>query len=243
MLKRVIVSWRQREPLQAIKEHIDRTLEQLHNLYRDIVDRVEDRAQFRCLGPRVALAEAPLNLAQVRFALAIDPSHDYLSPEELIQSDTYVATSDALAERIRHISSGLVETVHKPRTETKVKSPTGIHDSDQENKDDEQFVQFIHQSVLDYFVATDGLAALRKCTQVEATGDAHTGLARTCFQYVRAHSKVCVDLVHVAQESWKARGFESESTIEKAKRTYPLIDYVARNWSYHVKQAEDHGVG
>lgn len=213
----VITAWHARRDLWAIRHDIEETPQELHELYRDIVQRIPDRdkEKFKRLVQWVALTHEPLALADLDIALNIDPFHDYRHTEEFTRPKGEPTTDEAMAERIKHISCGLVEFVR-------------ISDDDYD-EDNRLVAQFNHQSVQDYFMISARLANIRVNDSVFSVGNAHEYLARSLFTCARALAMV-LDL------------YDGDYRKSECPEHQNLLCYAGKYWPHHVKKAIEHGV-
>ncbi|KZZ99530.1 hypothetical protein AAL_02102 [Moelleriella libera RCEF 2490] len=120
--------------LEEIKQVIRSAPPELHNLYSKLIQNMDSESlkliQWICFATR------PLSLQEVRWAILIDADRPNQSLHECEAAKNYSEGEDGTKRLIHRLSCGLVEVVS-----------------------DEDVVQFIHQSVKDFFFET-GLSAL-----------------------------------------------------------------------------------
>ncbi|CAI4218431.1 unnamed protein product [Parascedosporium putredinis] len=126
---------RQRLPLQRIEKEISRTPAELDDLYNDLIADMDDESLK--LIRWVCFAEHPFTLDVMRWALAIDPESDYRSLKEY-QDQGMVYELEDMETQVMRLSRGLAEVASFKSKYGVLSRGTGI-------------VQFIHQSVKDYF--------------------------------------------------------------------------------------------
>ena len=126
----------------------------------------------------VCLAERPLSVTELRFAIASDDDYIHQTRQFCKDAKDFVDTDLRMERLIKSWSGGLVEVKHQKATTT---------------------VQFIHQSVND-FLRSDGLKYLaslsndrlpqddRESTAVPTEiilGQSHNRLFQSCINYLR----------------------------------------------------------
>ncbi|KAH7370403.1 hypothetical protein BKA65DRAFT_522158 [Rhexocercosporidium sp. MPI-PUGE-AT-0058] len=126
-----------------------------------------------------------------------------LSLDEL-RAEGYADDNDMMERRVIAFSSGLAEVVPSSNA---------------------RFVQFIHQSVKDFFVekCLSALHASLKRTEADSVvGIAHYRLSRTCIRYLA--------MKEIAQST--------ASDCDGLTSAFPLLHYATTSWIAHVKQSE-----
>jgi ankyrin repeat protein len=168
----------------------------LDNLYRQLIQDMEP-ASFR-LVEWICFAERPLLIDQLRWAMVIEADHPYKhqSLHGYRSSEEYVPDDDMMKRRVQTLSRGLAEV-----------TPSTLA------------VQFIHQSVEDFF-KDKGLLALGGCgTPTGAAIDAHFRLSKICTRYLS------MDEIRLAPTY--------------RKRNLPdFFDYATNFWVTHAKQCD-----
>ena len=199
-----------------IKETIDSVPRDLDELYLGIVHSMEKSPASLRLMQWIFCSQRALSLGELRWAMLVEADCPYKSLRECQSMAGYkeLEDNDALERRVKVLSRGLVETV--PSSNTRI-------------------VQFIHQSVKDFF-DDKGLLALgntHACrdgnTQGRpgsATGLAHYQLSRTCIRYLAME-----DVTSQVQSSTRA-------DRDRLLSDFPLLDYATRSWIAHVRASE-----
>ncbi|KLU88157.1 hypothetical protein MAPG_07144 [Magnaporthiopsis poae ATCC 64411] len=148
------------ESRAKIEIEIMKTPQALEDLYRELIRDVEDRPSTLKLMQWICFSTRPLTTDELQWAMAVDPDGSHKSLKSCRQSGGFIE-SDRIDRRIKALSCGLAEIV--PSSDTPV-------------------VQFIHQSVKDFFVEA-GLSVLDN-TSMSAIGMAHYRLSKICISYL-----------------------------------------------------------
>ncbi|EFX04723.1 nb-arc and ankyrin domain containing protein [Grosmannia clavigera kw1407] len=215
--------------LEEIKQRISDIPPELGALYRKLVEDMQEKQASLKLIQWVLFATRPLKLKELRWAMAIEPGSPQRSLEEYQKSKEFVTSSDRMKRRLEALSCGLVEAI-----------ASFGNDEDEYDSDDSdcfisganspldvQNVQFIHQSVKDFFM-DNGLLALddSSASYKAATGKSHYQLSRTCLRYL------------MTEEIEQSKGFKKDVLIAD----FPLLKYAIKSWLVHTKRSEDQGV-
>ncbi|CAG9939384.1 unnamed protein product [Clonostachys rosea f. rosea IK726] len=199
VLERVLQLKRQGESRVKIKTEIKRTPQTLDDLYHGLIQGVENRSYALRLIEWICFSRRPLTTDELQWAMAVQPDRTQKSLEECQNSEDFIADEN-VDRRIKTLSCGLAEIV--PSTNARV-------------------VQFIHQSVKDYFVER-GLSLLHETGPPELLGPAaHCRLSRSCIRYFE---------MAVLSHSGPFR-------LEDQSR-FPLLHYVTTSWVSHMKLGE-----
>ena len=138
--------------LRSIYEHI------LKDLIAD-----EDRKDTLHLMQWICLANRPLSVKEIRYALALDDLAIHESQNSARDSQDFVEDDATMELRITSLSGGLVEVRHHQQQKT---------------------VQFMHQSVSDTLF-TGGFEWLGLDSRIDVVGQGHHQLARSCVNYLK----------------------------------------------------------
>jgi hypothetical protein len=209
VLNRVLDLEREGECLQRIEAEIDSTPPDLDALYQGLIQRMGS-ASLKLI-QWVCLATRPLSIDELRWAMIIEPDHASSSLLELQTKIDYEPDDHRMERRIKTISCGLTELI---------------------SSSNKIVVQFIHQSVKDFFVK-DGLAALAgpSISTETVIGTAHLQCAKICIRYL-AMEEVRTLIHNVSmKESNKA-----------ARDILPFLHYATTSWVDHVKEADARSV-
>ena len=221
----MVVRWlNDGEALEEIHQMLGRVPKELGDVYEHILKNViEARHQARTLHLMqwICLAERPLSVTELRFAIASDDA--YIHPSRLCCKDgkDFVETDARMEKLITSSSGGLAEIKHQQ---------------------DRSIVQFIHQSVND-FLLSNGLKFLFSALAdtlsqgsrhlIGPSGDEIIGrsqdrLSRSCINYLK--------LGEVLQED---RNWDQ---TDKDSIELPFIDYATKSWFLHAERAESYGI-
>ncbi|TPX14029.1 uncharacterized protein E0L32_000423 [Thyridium curvatum] len=200
------------ETLKKIEKKISSTLPDLDDVYRGFLQDLEDKPASLKLIQWICFAIRPLSLDELRWAMVIDPKCPHRSLQQCRDDDDYQVDNDSMERKLNHLSHGLVEVV----------SSSDMH-----------FIQFIHQSVRDYFV-NKGLATLTaslnpaetKLSVSDMVGTAHHELSRTCICYL--------DMEEISRSPIN----DHEVLISE----FPLLHYATTSWIGHAVESDAKGI-
>ncbi|KAL7795561.1 ankyrin repeat-containing domain protein [Trichoderma afarasin] len=168
--------------------------EGLHQLYKELIGDMGPSSlkliQWVCFALR------PLSTEELRWALVIDARFSSLL--ECQKSDNYIPDSQRMNQRLIKLSRGLVEVTSVSKTEV---------------------VQFIHQSVKDFFT-NEGLLALD-----------NTSSSKTCICYLKM-VEINQKISHEISHSENFFGFRHKSDL-----AFPFLDYATTSWVSHSRQS------
>ncbi|KAL8356455.1 hypothetical protein RB601_001653 [Gaeumannomyces tritici] len=160
VVKQVLDLEREGKGLGVIETAIRHTPPALDELYCKLIEGMGPESlkliQWVCFSAwRLRTDELP-------WAMIVDPDGAYKSLDECRRSNDFI-TEDNLERRINSLGRGLVEIVPAGRS---------------------WIIQFIHQSVKDFFL-DKGLSALRNIsTPIDTIGMAHDRLSKICLRYL-----------------------------------------------------------
>lgn len=151
--------------VEEILGGLEKAPSDLKTIYEHILGLVDPkfRRQTLHLMEWICLAERPLSLTELRFALAMDDSSIHPYQESAQGSTGFVENDMRMKDMTIGLSGGLAE----------VKLHHEVH-----------IVQFIHQSVND-FLLKDGFAWLDQNSSGNAAGRGHDRLAKSCINYLK----------------------------------------------------------
>jgi ankyrin repeat protein len=230
VVHRVLELDREGAELPTLERQVDRTPRVLHSLYQTLVQTMKPASlkliQWICFATR------PLSLDELRWAMAFDANSVYLSLDQCQNARDYISDNEKMRSKLKVLSCGLAEVVEAS------KAPV---------------VQFIHESVKDFFVkkglsALDGsLRSLRdKSIRTESEyetdetesesaeteiaeiriGEVHHHLSRTCIRYLAA----------------KEIGQYTPRHRDELTSTFPFLHYATTSWIKHVQESEARGI-
>jgi hypothetical protein len=210
VVERVLHLERAGEGLQRIKEAVYAIPQDLNMLYAELVQKMDNRAASLKLILWICFAIQPLSLDELRWALVVDivdTNYSYQSLQQYQDAADYTRDCDTMERKLKALSCGLAEAV-----------PSS----------DAQVVQFIHQSVKDFFLEK-GLSVLHdlksadiKTSELDFARIAHYRLSRTCIRYLA--------MENISRSTTRDR--------DRLMSAFPLLHYAATSWITHVKQSE-----
>ncbi|KAL8349695.1 hypothetical protein RB598_005185 [Gaeumannomyces tritici] len=191
VVKQVLDLEREGKGLAVIETAIRHTPPALDELYCKLIEGMGPESLK--LTQWVCFSMTPLRTGELPWAMIVDPDGAYKSLDECRRSNDFI-TEDNLERRINSLGRGLVEIVPSGRI---------------------WIIQFIHQSVKDFFL-DKGLSALRNIsTPIDTIGMAHDRLSKICLRYL------------VMEEIVQARRHAD----------FPFLDYSKCNWGKHARQS------
>ncbi|KAM5528567.1 hypothetical protein FOXYSP1_19048 [Fusarium oxysporum f. sp. phaseoli] len=189
--------------LKKIEDEIYSIPPDLDGLYHDLIQNVDERAASLKLIQWICFAVRPLSLDELRWAMLVDADCPHWSLYECQAAGDYPSDHDGMKKRVQTLSRGLAEVT----SDTKV-------------------VQFIHQSVKDFFVKK-GLFALDETAEIDAVvGIAHRRLSRTCIRYL----------------AMEEIGQSASHDPYYLRSEFPFLFYAITSWVTHMKQSDARSV-
>ncbi|KND92361.1 Vegetative incompatibility protein HET-E-1 [Tolypocladium ophioglossoides CBS 100239] len=163
VLDRVLELERDAEPPSVILAEIIRIPKELDELYEELIKAAKNRSDSLRMMQWICFALRPLTTDELQWAMAVRHACAHKSLDECRHSNDFIP-GKKIDKRVKVLSCGLAEIV--PSTNAHV-------------------VQFIHQSVKDYFVQR-GLSLLHQTGALDLAGPAaHYRLSRSCIHYCR----------------------------------------------------------
>ncbi|KAH7478382.1 hypothetical protein FOMA001_g9748 [Fusarium oxysporum f. sp. matthiolae] len=201
VVKQVLALERKGAGLKEIEVVILSVPQELDALYYQLIRNMDSDSlkliQWICFAVR------PLSLDELRWAMIVDGDCPHRSLYACQTVEDYPSDHDGMKRRVQTLSCGLAEVT----SDTKV-------------------VQFIHQSVKDFFVEK-GLSALDETAKTDSVvGIAHYRLSRTCIRYL------------AMEEIGRSASYESY----RLRTVFPFLQYATTSWVAHVKQSDAEGI-
>ena len=197
--------------LEEVPEELDDVYE---HILRKVIDKKDHPDTLRLMS-LVYLAERPLNVTEISFAMSL-PKTELLDLESLAEPE--LRSNDIMVKRIGSLSGGLIESKK--------------HQSD-------QTVQFIHQSIND-FLLRNGFQFFDK-TSRDPIGQGHHQFSLICANYIRIAKigskhdaksiKTKARFIDYVVRSWFLHA-------EKAEKRGVLQDYLLRYIQYYPSMLE-----
>ncbi|EFQ30905.1 uncharacterized protein GLRG_06049 [Colletotrichum graminicola M1.001] len=202
VVNRVLQMKRNGKSPSKIKREVERVPQQLDDLYYDLLQGLnsEDRPETLRLVQWVCFSIRPLTMYELPWAMTIDPDIPTQTLDDCEQSDEFISKDD-MHRRVTSLSCGLAEVA---------------------SSDKSHVIQFIHQSVRDFFIER-GLSALDDTIET-ARLVAPTVNCRLFFQ--------CISYFKMTVSS-DAGGF----CIDHAFK-FPFLRYAVLYWASHAKRGE-----
>ncbi|KAL6796140.1 hypothetical protein GGI42DRAFT_95189 [Trichoderma sp. SZMC 28013] len=179
--------------------------ESLDELYDELIRNM--RSVSLRLIKWVCFATQPLSVSELRWAMAINASYSSLNACQ--NSDAYVLDDNRMKKQIVKLSHGLAEVTSGP----------------------DPIVQFIHQTVKDFFI-DKGLSKLIKeivgdsISPDTAIGMSHLELSKTCIQYL------------AMEEIRQSTSYEET----KLSSDFPFLNYAILQWVAHLKESDHYNI-
>ncbi|KAF5578017.1 Pfs NB-ARC ankyrin-domain-containing protein [Fusarium pseudocircinatum] len=197
---RVLSLYQQQIDILEIESEVRQIPQSLEKLYSQIMEQVEQDSidLIECL----CFAARPLTLLELYSAMSLARKkfESLLQYEKVEDFRFHAATMES---RLTTLGRGLIE--YKPTD--------GV-------------VQFIHQSVKDFFVQK-GLLSLSKSTDNEQTAiSAHYRLTQICVSYLELlHAHLIANEDQWREGKWKSK--------------FPFLSYAKRSWIFHANHIPD----
>ncbi|KAH7153752.1 ankyrin repeat-containing domain protein [Fusarium sp. MPI-SDFR-AT-0072] len=189
--------------LRKIEDEIYSIPPDLDDLYHDLIRNMDERPASLKLIQWICFAVRPLSLDELRWAMIVDADCLHKSLQECKNTEDYISDSNRMKRRIQTLSRGLAEVIS-----------------------DAKIVQFIHQSVKDFFIEK-GLSALDGAPNPNFIGGiAHRRLSRTCICYL----------------AMEEIGRSASHEPDPLKSEFPLLHYATTSWVAHTKQSDARSV-
>lgn len=170
-------------------------------------------------------AARPLTLSEFRYAMAFGSEKDFVSQADMKASKEVVQTDFAMMKRIRSRCGGLLEA-------KVLQDPNAPG-----NTSPRKIVQFIHQSVKDYFLSGREASDSKIWNSKNLTAKGHMKLCQACLKYL------CTgDVQEVPSLLGKMHHVAQEDKISTFAEDFPLLEYSVMNWTTHCKEAEKLGM-
>lgn len=209
--------------MAELRENLKAIPSELSGLFDLLLDKIDPAyiPETNIMLSIVLNAARPLTLSEFRYAMAFGSDKDFSSQSDMKTSKEVVQTDLAMMKRIRSRCGGLLEAKVLQDTD----SPS--------NNLPIKIVQFIHQSVKDYFLSGREASNSNIWNSKDLTAQGHATLCQACLKYlctsdVQEIPSMLEKLHHVPQEDKNTAFAES----------FPLLDYSVMNWTQHCKEAE-----
>ncbi|KAJ1330839.1 ankyrin repeat domain-containing protein 50 [Microdochium nivale] len=195
----------------ALRKELDRIPQDLHELFRDILQRdTESRGKLLLCIQWLLFSRRPLTPKEIYLAI-----HAGSGATEVICAkwDIEEITHGRIHLFLLSASKGLAEI-------TTTENPT---------------VQFIHESVTDFFLTGDGLRDVWPDVSANFKAISHDTLKNCCLEYVRNGIEIAELSRHPSKE-------ERTSLCDSINCDYPFMQYATDNMFWHAEQAQIYGI-
>jgi len=195
---------------------------ELDTLFRKLFTHIdsEDASRATALFRWILFAEERLKLSQLHCAIGFTGNHPFQSIRCWEDSEHFLPSSRRL-EMITTLSRGLVEAF--VQTSDEVKANDVVDTSD-------HLLQFIHESVRDFFLKGNGFSMLDAAIGGSVGGNGHASIASTCLNYLQT-----------SEIKEAARTHHQGSQVGLPKQ-FILLEYAGTHLFTHIEAAEQEGV-
>ncbi|KAI9890829.1 MAG: hypothetical protein M1814_003613 [Vezdaea aestivalis] len=213
---------------KRIQRKVNEQPKSLFGIYENLVSEItpEDLPRALLLAQWICFSIWPLSLQQHRFTPAFDIESPYSSFTAWQDSEDYVENDSSMIKVAANLLKGLVEVKIKPRSWEKT---------------DVELLQFIHQSVRDFFVEGGGLNILGMPSHESVVAASHCRLSRSCLKFFEFDQVQRIS--GLENVSWL--GGLGEDMLERyGEPAYgiSLLEYVTEGLFEHAYQAEKEGL-
>ncbi|KAI1735361.1 nb-arc and ankyrin domain-containing protein [Xylaria scruposa] len=203
-----------------IAAEIDTIPNDLDDVYQDAVKSMANESSLRLM-QWICFATRPLSLVELQWAMA---THAKCTYQSLQECQNEMVDDNSMRRRVQTLSCGLVEVV--------MSSDNSIPLSDEGRavsgrvaatslSPDKGVVQFIHQSVKDFFVEKGLLILDKDAKSTEsAIENAQYQLSRTCIRYF------------AMKDVGQSKDLGEDDLISK----FPFLRYATISWPRHEKE-------
>ncbi|KAE9375017.1 ankyrin [Stipitochalara longipes BDJ] len=210
-----------------LRENLKAIPGELSGLFDILLEKIDPAyiSETNIMFSIVLNAARPLTLSEFRYAMAFSSEKDFASQADMKASKDVVQTDLAMMKRMRSRCGGLLEAkVIQDSDDTRNTSPVKV-------------VQFIHQSVKDYFLSGRNSFDSQIWNSKDLTAKGHANLSQACIKYLCTSEVLeippLLKHLHHDPQNYKINSFMEE---------FPLLGYSVANWTSHCKEAEKLGL-
>jgi hypothetical protein len=191
---------------------------ELDTLFRKLFTHIdsEDASKAIALFRWILFAEERLKLSQLHCAIGFTGNHPFQSIQSWEDSEHFLPSSRRV-EMITTLSRGLVEAFVQTSDEGNAKDLVDTRD---------HLLQFIHESVRDFFLKGNGFSMLDAAIGGSVVGNGHASIALTCLNYLQT-SEI------------KEAARRNQVGLSKQ---FILLNYAGTHLFTHIEAAEQEGV-
>ncbi|KAJ4175643.1 hypothetical protein NW767_015719 [Fusarium falciforme] len=222
IVKQVLDLEREGIGLKEIEAKIRSVPQKLDALYCELIRNMSSESlklmQWICFATR------PLSLDELRWAMLVDADCPHRSLRACQSEEDYISDNGRMKRRVQTLSCGLAEVTLSPDSSST--SIAWLFRTEVTPSSLAQVVQFIHQSVKDFFVEK-GLSALDESAKPDFVVEiAHHRLSRTCIRYL------------AMEEIGRSANHKRSDILSE----FPLLHYATTSWVAHTKQSDARSV-
>lgn len=209
MLPQVVKKYNAGESFNKIRETLKNAPANLGEVYKHILKNVidaENHERTLRLMQWVYFAMRPLSVTEIRYAMVSDDTSMTASQHSCEKSDDFVENDARMERLVLSLSGGLAEVSNKT-------------------------VQFIHQSVNDFFLK-DGFAILDSNFDDDFFGKGNWLLSTSCINYFTQN-----DITSGLNQMFKKRTY-TYNWSDEIERKLPFIEYSIKFMLRHAAEAE-----
>jgi ankyrin repeat protein len=198
--------------VHALRKRLDEIPADLHELFSDILTRdSRDQEDLILCIQWVLYAKEPLSPEQLYYAILAG-----VEPDALGKWDPKETTEDSIRRFILDASKGLTEITRSGYKK----------------------VQFIHESVRDYFIKEAGLANIWPALKDNFEGQSHERIKTCCFNYMEQNAESLLETSERLDNLSEASPREAKVLRNAVADAFPLLKYAVQNILYHADRAE-----
>jgi ankyrin repeat protein len=199
--------------IHALRKRLDEIPNGLDELFQDILTRDSQNMEelILCL-QWILYARRPLKREELYFAVLAGVAPEVVtawSPEDITEQD--------MERFVLNSSKGLAETT----------------------KSKDQTVQFIHESVREFFLKGNGLSRLQSHLGSNFPGLSHDRLKQCCQTYIKIDTS---ELLSSGIPLPIASSKEAKDLRQLAFERFPFLEYATCNILHHADAASGHGI-
>ncbi|KAK5703281.1 hypothetical protein LTR97_004230 [Elasticomyces elasticus] len=216
--------------------------QELGKIYAELLERIDrnDVPETLRILEWISLAQRPLFVDDLRFAVCLEDSMVCHSLKDLERSDHWCSSEEAFTACVRDLTQGLVR-----------EATIGIEEDSHPSR---QLLKFDHESVRE-FMLDSGLetlyARLSSAIPPPSLADLHISLAGRCLKFVmfdeithlrkleQAIAKKLAD-EDLAAQRYRYRPVPTDPTLVMGENVPPpLTFYAAQHWRDHIYHADE----
>jgi len=232
---------------EEVMDMLSAVPEGLESVYLQSFQKIHTKlkASSQLLLRWVLFARRPLNTIELTYALVCSSPH---KSQAVCESSEIFVRSDQMENRIRMLSGGLLETSKVDKTTNNDDRATYSSERVENLR-----VQFIHESVRDFFLSGDGQIIFgEEVDDDQIIGYSHEILKQSCINYITFEEMSKVNRRYDRSELAKHNEITDLDDRDRCltglelardlKLAYPFLDYAIDSIFYHASRAEAAGI-